>query len=144
MMGAKEFLQSIRDAERRIRAIRAMRAHYLEMACSMTGMSETNIRSTTKRSRVETSALELVELADELGGKAEELVGLVKKAEAVIAQIENPRYREVLSLRYLAGKSWVEVAGAMGYRDVHSAHAMHGWALKEFQRKMEKVIVFDL
>ncbi len=139
----KEYLQSVRDAERDIRVIKAKRAHYLDMATSMTGMSASNIRNTNKRSRVETAAVELVELADEMGERAEVLAQRARHAERIISQLENARYREVLSLRYLAGKSWADVARAMGYREVHNAHTIHGWALRELQRKFPAGIVLD-
>lgn len=142
-MQVKEYLQSVRDAERDIRVMKAKRAHYLDMATSMSGMSVSSIRNTNKRSRVETAAVELVELADELGERAEVLAHRVKQAEGMIGQLENVRYREVLSLRYLAGKSWADVARAMGYREVHNAHAMHGWALRALQKKFPPGIVFD-
>ena len=142
-MQVKEFLQSIRGAEREIKVLRAKQEHYLDMATSMGGMSESNIRNTNKRSRVETAAVELVVLADQAGDQAEALIRRLKAAEWLIAQVENPRYRQVLTLRYLAGKSWTVIAREMGYREEHNAHTTHGWALAAAQKIFSKGMVLD-
>ena len=82
-----------------------------------------------KRSRVETAALELVDLAAELGEEATALVQALREAEKLIGRLTDSRHRLVLSLRYLEGRGWADVARVMGYADVESAYRAHGWAL---------------
>ena len=142
-MSVKEYLQSIRGAEREIRILKEKRQHYLDMATSMSGMSESTIRNTNKRSRVEIAAVNLVELSDEISEQAELLQRRVKGAEWLISKLDKPRYRQVLTLRYLAGKSWADVAREMGYQETHNAHTIHGWALAEAQKIFEKGLVLD-
>lgn len=138
-MGAKEFFQSVLEAQRELKLIRKKREHYLDMATGTSGMSETNIRSSGKRSRVEAAALELVELADQLDKEAEIYVERVKLAEQIIQKLEKPRYRQVLTLRYLAGHSWRTVADEMDYADVNSAFHVHGWALRAAEKFLPTV-----
>jgi len=90
MTDEKLILRRAFEAQKRIAELQSRREHYLEMATSISGMSENKIRSTDKRSRVETAALELVDLAAELGEQATELVGALREAERrALAQAER-------------------------------------------------------
>lgn len=133
-MEAKEFFQSVLDAQRAIYAIREKQEHYTEMATGMSGMSETNIRSSSRRSRVEAAAVGLVDLSDKLDKEAEKYLARIRQAEQIIQKLEKPRHRQVLTLRYLAGHSWRTVADEMDYKDIKSAFRVHGWALMEAQK----------
>lgn len=137
-MTARTVFQEALDARRKIRSIQRRQAYYRDMAVSTAGMSEVRIRSLTGRSRVERAALELVQLADQLEGQAEQYAGAVARAEALIRAIKKPRHQQVLELRYLAGLPWRAVADAMGYADVKSVFRVHGWALLEAQRLLEE------
>ena len=138
-MRAKEFFFSVRDAERKIKILRKKQRHYQELAISVGGMSETNIRTVSGRSRTETAALRLVEVEDQIADEAEQYVSLIKKAEAIVMRIEKPRYREVLELRYLCGLSWRSVSDEMGFRDVKSVYRVHGWALAAAQKFLDEM-----
>ncbi len=137
-MRAKEFFLSVRDAEHKVKSLRRRQRQYWEMACSIGGMSETNIRSVSSRSRTETAALRLVDVGDQIADEAERYVSLIEQAEAVIRQIEKPRYRQVLELRYLCGLSWRTVSDEMGYRGLKSVYQTHGWALAAAQKILDK------
>ena len=137
-MRAKEFFLSVRDAEHKVKSLRQRQRKYKEMACSISGMSETNIRSVGSRSRTETAALRLVDVEEQIADEAEHYVALIEQAEAVIRQISKPRYRQVLELRYLCGLSWRTVSDEMGYRDAKSAFRVHGWALAAAQKILDK------
>lgn len=128
------FFRSVREAESAVKRIRMKQEHYLDMATGMSGMSESNIRSTSTRSRVEMAAMGMVDLCDALGAEAEQYLALIRRAEEITARIVNHRYRQVLELRYLMGYSWERVAAEMGYKDVKSAFRVHGWALLEAQK----------
>lgn len=128
-MRAKEIFMEAYKAQREIKRLESRRQHYLEMAIMVAGMSETNIRSTEKRSRTESAAIGLATVAEKLKEPAEQYLRAVRKAEEIIGQLEKPRHREVLSLHYLEGLPWAEVSDRMGYQDPKSVFRVHGWAL---------------
>lgn len=138
-MRAKDFFLAVRSAEHRLKILRARKLKYREMASSIGGMSETNIRSTGNRSRTENAALRLVEIEDELDESANQYVALIDKAELVLNQMHNQRYRDVLTYRYICCMSWRTTADEMDYQDVRSAYRVHGWALAAAQRILDKM-----
>lgn len=138
-MRAKDFFLSVRSAEHRLKILRARKLKYREMASSIGGMSETNIRSTGNRSRTENAALRLVEIEDDMGKAAERYVALIEKAERVISQLHQQRYQDVLTYRYILGLSWRTTADEMDYQEIHSAYRVHGWALAAAQRVLDKM-----
>lgn len=134
MRNVKRLLISVVDAQRRIRELLSRREHYRDLATSISGMSENRIRSTDKRSRVETAALALVDLSDALGRQAEQLAQNLREAEELLHQLSNARHSQILSLRYLEARSWEDITRVMGYTDIHSAYRTHGHALAELQK----------
>ena len=138
-MRAKDFFLAVRDAEHKIKVLRAKERKYRELASSITGMSETNIRTTGNRSRTESAAVRLVDVEDEIADAGEQYVALIVKAEKVLGQIKIQRYVDVLTYRYILGLSWRSVADEMGYKGPKSVYEVHGWALAAAQRIMDKM-----
>lgn len=138
-MRAKDFFLAVRDAEHKIKVLRAKERKYRELASSITGMSETNIRSTGNRSRTESAAVRLVDVEDEIADAGEQYVDLIEKAEKVLGQIKTQRYVDVLTYRYILGLSWRSVADEMGYKGPKSVYEVHGWALAAAQRILDKM-----
>jgi len=138
-MTAKEFFQSVREADHRLASLRQQRQQIEQQAFSMGGMSETNIRSPGNRSRVESAALRLVELDEAMGEAAEHYADLMEQAQEILSQVENTRHYEVLSYRYVCGMSWKQVAEKMGYTGLKSVFQVHGWALMEAQKIMDRL-----
>ncbi len=137
-MIAKEFFREVRDEQQAIWAIRRRREQYMEMATYLGGMSESTIRSNEHRSRVETAALELVDLAQDLGPVAEEYVRKVQKAERVLQSMPTPRYQELLTRRYILRQRWEDIGAAMQYQGQKSVYRAHGWALREAQKILDE------
>lgn len=142
-MRAKDFFLAVRDAEHKIKVLRAKKQKYQELASSITGMSETNIRSTGNRSRTENAALRLIEVEDQIGDAGERYVALIETAENVLGQLKTQRYVDVLTYRYILGLSWRSVADEMGYKGPKSVYEVHGWALAAAQRILDKMPVMD-
>jgi len=63
------------------------------------------------------------------------LVDLKARLSGVIKKISCPRCQSLLSLRYLCGMSWEEVAEAMDYSYVHIVNRLHPKALEQFKDK---------
>lgn len=142
-MRAKEFFLAVRDAEHKIKILRAKKRKYQEMATSLCGMSETNIRSTGNRSRTESAALRLIEVEDQMGDAGEQYVALIEQAEKILSQIKIQRYVDVLTYRYILGMSWRSVADEMGYKGPKSVYEVHGWALAAAQRILDEMAMMD-
>lgn len=130
MSSAKEFFCQIPQAEREIRTILLQRDHYMALATSCTAPTDAmpSVKGMHK-SQVESAALELSRLSDELGERLSAYVDQCKTVQAVIDALPKPRHKEVLTLRYICGLKWETIAERMGYADTRSIYKLHGWAL---------------
>lgn len=90
-------------------------------------------------SRVETAGIKLAELERQRQRYERKYVKLTREAEAVIAQLEKPKHRQVLELRYLCGMPWAKVSEVMGYTDAKTALRVHVLALQEVEAYMSGV-----
>lgn len=142
-MIAKEFFREVRDSQRAIWAIKHRQERYMDMATCLGGMSESTIRSTERRSRVETAALELVDLSQSLGPAAAGYVQVVQQAERVLQAMPTSRYQELLTRRYILGEKWEAIGAAMQYHGEKSVYKAHGWALREAQKILDEMIHKD-
>ena len=100
-MTAKEYLWRVRDAERELKQLEQAYARAREG------------------------------YAQRLSAKWDELINLRETAKKLIDTLKDGRYREVLTLRYLDGQSWEQVAVTMGYT-YRGVIGLHGKALKVF------------
>lgn len=53
-----------------------------------------------------------------------------------IDRVKDPELNELLTLRYIEGRRWEEIAVEMGYSYRHT-HRRHGDALREYERRMD-------
>ena len=63
----------------------------------------------------------------------------VRKRMEMITALENPAHVELLTLRYVDGLKWEEIACAMGYTFRHTTR-LHGEALSAFSRRFKDVL----
>lgn len=134
-MTAKTLLQEAYDARIEINSLMRRREQYMEIATGTSGFSETAIRSSEVKSKVESSAIKLVEICDKLDKEVAKYADIIAQAEQLISRLERRKYRQVLTLRYIEGKSWKAICEIMGYQDAKSAYRIHGWALEEAEKK---------
>lgn len=128
-MTAKEFFLSVRKAEQEIVIVRQRRQHYMELATGGAGFGTVRRSKGNHHSQVEAAGLSLAGLSCDMEAQEKQYAALIRRAERVIAKLEQPRHKQVLELRYLAGMPWEAVARAMGYQDEKSVYRVHGWAL---------------
>ena len=123
------------EVEREIGLLRAKKRHYESMGFSispkLTGMPGSGQRGASK---VETSAVNMVDILSELDQKIAEYAKIISDAEKLIARIPQEKYRQLLTLRYLARMSWRSVSDELGYKDRNSVYRAHGYALLEARR----------
>lgn len=129
-MQARAFFENVRQAERQLWLIRQQQEHAIEMATRLSGAGE-EIKSPNPQSTVETAAICLADLSKDLEERAAEYQKIVKAAQKIIDQIQQERFRQVLTLRYLCNHSWRTISDEMDYGGEKSVYKVHGWALRE-------------
>lgn len=136
-MQAKEFMQSVRIAEKELIAISAKKRHYADLAQAIgSKMSSTVVQTSGNSSKTETAAIGLYEMTKLLEEKEKEYVELIKKAEEAIAKIKQEKFRLLLTYKYLCGWSWSSIRDELKYEDKKSVFRCHGYALRELQKVM--------
>lgn len=136
-MTIKEFFRQVREAERELYLIRRQQEHIRDMAVSLRGMSRNGIRSPSRRSRVEDASVRIADLETALNERAMAYNELVERAQRIIDQIPQVKFREVLTLRYLCGHSWRTVSDEMDFEDPKSVYRVHGLALMAAKKIFE-------
>ena len=136
-MQAKDFLLSVRKAETELISVAAQREHYEDMMQAIGAKINTVVVSRSMNtSKTEVAAIGLAELVELLRAKEMEYTGLIQKANELIGKMNQEKFRQVLTLRYLARKSWKTIRDMMDYKDEKSVYRCHGYALKELQKFM--------
>ena len=134
-MTAKTFLLSVLKAERELALICDRRRHYEDLIVAIgANTGKAVIGKPSGVSKVETAAVGLVYLAEQLRKKEEEYVRIIKKAEELIGKLPQQKFRDVLTRRYLIGESWKTIRDKMDYKDEKSVYRCHGYALRELQK----------
>jgi hypothetical protein len=142
-MTAKEFFAEVTKAEHELYLIRKRQEHAIDMATRLGGMSEVRIRSTGQRSAVESAAVNLADLSEEMIKEAEKYQALIRKAEKVISKIPQSKFRDVLHLRYLCGHTWRTISDEMDYSNPKSVYTVHGYALAAAEKVLKTLTYFD-
>lgn len=82
-------------------------------------------------------ALLIVETEKKLDEMQDEYYQLTHKVEDTLAKMETQRFRNLLKYKYMDHCTWEEVAEKMDYSVRHTTK-MHGWALVEYEKNMQK------
>ena len=129
----------VRAAEREMRLLAAKKRHFEDVGFSITtritGMPGSGQRGASK---VEMAAVGMVDVMAQLQKQIDEYARIIQDAENLIARIPQEKYRQLLTLRYLAGMSWPSISDEMGYRDRNSVYRAHGYALIEARKAKQK------
>ena len=80
---------------------------------------------------MEDAIMKIIEQEELIDAEIDRLVDCKKAMQLSIERVENPEYRQGLRMRYLAFKSWNEVAAVMHY-NVRHVYRIHKEALKSF------------
>ena len=139
-MKAKDYFRQIRTIERELKLLRARIRHFNDIGLSITGgtMDSPVVSHSLGSSRVETAAIGLYEAKSALEHQVEEYVIRIREAEQMVGFLANERYRQILTLRYLADWTWKSISDELGYRDPKSVYKAHGYALAAVQEILDK------
>ena len=137
-MTAKQYLDQIRNYERRIERINEeierLEAVATNTSPSLTGMPH-NPSPTT--SRLEEAVCKILDKEAELRQERARLDEVLKTATLIISSIEQENYRDVLRKRYLLSEIWEDIAAEM-YVSLHYVYKLHNRALKEFEKYLKE------
>ena len=131
-MTAKEYLWRVRDAERELKQLEQAYTQARADILHLKGIAYDADKVTGGKIGDLSDAIAALEgYAQRLNEKWDELINLRETAKKLIDTLKDGRYREVLTLRYLGGQSWEQVAVTMGYT-YRGVTGLHGKALKVF------------
>ena len=133
-MKAKAYFSRAREAERDLRRLEAMIEHYKTIGSSITSRwGATPPSGSSGSSKVESAVLGIVEAEEGIQAELEAYRKIVLEAEKVISHVRQSRFRQILTLHYLAGLSLPETGAKLGYNDRNSIYRAHRFALGEAQ-----------
>ena len=142
-MTAKEFFRQVRRAERELKIIKAKLEHYEDLGFSLGGAVGVIGNKQRGSSRVEMAAIGKVDVLRDLVDQQREYMGIIARAEDIIRQVPQEKYRLILTYMYLLGKSPKWISDELEYNDPNSVYRAKGWALWEAQQIMNKQVKED-
>ena len=137
-MTAKEFFRQVRRAERELKIIKAKLEHYEDLGFSLGGAVGVIGNKQRGSSRVEMAAIGKVDVLRDLVDQKKEYMAIIARAEDIIRQVPQEKYRLILTYLYLLGKSPKWISDELEYNDPNSVYRAKGWALWEAQQIMNR------
>lgn len=86
--------------------------------------------------RVGKTVAKIVDMNNEISRRIDRLLELKNEIESVIAQVEEPMLRQLLTLRYINGREWERIALDMGY-ECRQVYRLHSRALASVKNVIE-------
>lgn len=135
-MNARQWLGRARYIDREINALETALADARDAATRITQNYEADGAQTTKDPH---KLDRLAEYADMLAGKREELIEVKCEIAGAILRLDDGRHRTLLTLYYICGKSWEEVAAEMHYQFSHVMR-MRNESISAFEKMIQNEI----
>ena len=135
-MSIKAFFKDVARAEHRITVLTARLEHYKSMGLSVTTHLDAVGGSHARNgsSKVEEAVVGMTDMVESIQEELARYREIVKEAEDLIAKVPQERYRMLLELHYLCGRSLRSISDDLGYTDYNSIYQAHGWALQTADR----------
>lgn len=134
-MTAKEYLRQLRDLDRLLTAKDIEYQNLQTMATKVnTTLNENKVQTSPDKSKNEDLIIKMAELSEEIQSDIAKYRELLSKVNKQIEGLDDIRYRTVLFMRYVNGKSFREIAKVMNYHEI-SVMKLHGKALQKFNEK---------
>ena len=131
---AKAYLWRVRDAERELKRLEEEYEQAKADILHLKAMEYDKAKVSRYRIGDLSDAIIALEgYAARIGAQWGKIVALREDAKARINQLQDSRYRDVLTRRYLQGQSFEAIAVGMCF-DYRWTRRLHGWALSEFQK----------
>lgn len=131
---AKEYLWRVRNAAQELKRLEEEYEQARNDILHLKGISYDGDRVSGGKIGDLSDAIAALEgYAQQLNAKWDELIALRNEAGALIEQIADGRYREVLKRRYLRGQTLERIAVDLCF-DYRWVKRLHGRAIVEFQK----------
>lgn len=147
-MTAKEYLRQVRQANFQADKNICRLEHFREAACYGTGRKEAErISGSAQRSRVEENVCCMIDLERRMQERGlmvranqavDAFVDRRQEAALIISRVRQPQFRELLTLYYIDGLAWDQVARVLRC-SVRHAFRIHGTALLVFDPLLKEV-----
>lgn len=131
-MTGKEELEMLRQHKAVIDRIAAERAELEDVLYKCTSRSD-GMPKSGGGDRMGALVARVADLQDDLAAELDKYLQVRDLVTAKIGRMKDRRFRDVLVYRYVAMRTWENVAECMG-RDVRYVYKLHGWALIEYER----------
>lgn len=129
-MTAKEYLSQYSSLDREIHILQEQVKDLEEKAESISHMSGSSNGSASDK--IGKTVARLVDTKNEIISMIDRLLTLKKEIEGVIAELENPKYSQILTLRYINGQKWENIAQITNY-SYKQVCRLHGKALLQIK-----------
>ncbi len=139
-MTAREYLERLRTIDRDINAMLEHKQEMLERATSIRSMPDGVCVQTATSSRVESAAVALADYGNCINEAVDILVDSKREAQRMIGQIQDSRFKSILTYRYLYNWGWEKIMGQMHFESSHMFR-LHGYALLEFENVFARITV---
>lgn len=131
-MTSKEELEMLRQHKDVINRIAAEKAELEDVLYKCTSRAD-GMPKSGGGDRMGALVAKVADLQDDLAAELDQYLQARDVVAAKIAKIKDERFRDVLVYRYVAMRTWEDVAECMR-RDVRYVYKLHGWALVEYER----------
>ncbi len=139
MTNPKAYLERVLKAEKELRDLKQRVNHYEDLGLNITShMSDAPVSHSMGSSRVETSAVGMIDTMSTINANLRAYEAIVREAEKLIDKIPQERYRRILKLRYLCDMSFRSIGDELRYTDRNSVYRAHGYALVEMGRVLDE------
>ena len=139
-MTAKEWLEHAKYCKYKIRSLERLKKEMLADATQTTQAPKQDVVQTSRGNAAEARTIRyIIDVAD-INRHIKKLQAEKQAVIDVVYAVGDPRYQEVLAMRYLQGKKWETVADEMGYSDVRTVYRLHIRALSAVEPIIRKAI----
>ena len=138
-MKAKEYLKKIRDLDVKIDEGTEELARLKAMATKVTSVLSGEVVTRTREPDTMTKTVDkIIELRKELDRDIDSFVDLKREAKRLLAMVEDTSFFKVLNSRYVLYKTWEQIACELGFSYQYVCGELHGKALQEFQKILDR------
>lgn len=126
---AKRFFQSVRNSYKELECLKEQRNKLFSMLTSTSiKPKEVDVMTSGSGDKMSEVVPVMIELDEKINTQITSIIEKQLKAEKVIQQIDNMKYRETLRWYYIQNLRWEEVAQRMNY-DISYVQRVNGQAL---------------
>lgn len=133
-MTAKEYLSQYKHLDAEIKLKEEQKKRLEELAESISSVIDP--RGTGISDKVGWTAAKLVDIENEIRAMIDRLIALKSEIEKSIGAVEDIKLRRILTLRYINGHTFEQIAEEMDY-SLRQVLRKHKAALKKFENVIE-------